>query len=262
MNQEPEAREGYTFGGWYADEELTKRINPAAMLPEAVALYPRWIPVIYPVTYQMNEGINSRRNPRTVTIETGITKLYPAICPGKLFEGWYLDGKRVDCLPEKITAPVELEARFRSLPVISFETGEGGTIQSRTADISGKVSPFTPPLRMGFDFTGWYLDPECTREWNFSRPFEASATLYAGWRPKTYPIRYHLNGGAFRSEPPREYTWLSPALVLPRPVRSGYQFLGWTDLRGNPISYIKTHSMGERVVQAQWKKKELELHRQ
>lgn len=259
MNQEPEAREGYRFAGWYADEALTKRINPAGKLPETMQLYPKWSPIYYPVTYVLEEGVNSRRNPKTVSIETGITKLYPAMSPGKLFEGWYLDGQKVDCLPEKVTGPITVEARFRRLPVIQFETGQGGSIQTRTADLGGMVSPFIPPMRMGFDFTGWFLDEECTREWNFSRPFGTDAVLHAGWKARTYPIHYELDGGVLSGDAPTSYTYDTPTIVLPRPVRRGYQFTGWTDPRNNPVSYIKNHSMGERTLVAHWQKKELEL---
>lgn len=56
-------REGYQFIGWYIDPQYTKRINPGGKLPGAVTLYDKWVPIIYPVRYQCNGGINCAGTP-------------------------------------------------------------------------------------------------------------------------------------------------------------------------------------------------------
>lgn len=40
------AKEGYIFGGWYTDKELTKPYDPTAPITEDTNLYPLWIPAV------------------------------------------------------------------------------------------------------------------------------------------------------------------------------------------------------------------------
>ena len=41
-------REGYTFGGWFTDKELTKPYDPAAPILEDTNLYPLWVKIVTP----------------------------------------------------------------------------------------------------------------------------------------------------------------------------------------------------------------------
>ncbi|WP_300963456.1 InlB B-repeat-containing protein, partial [Faecalibaculum rodentium] len=85
-------RPGYQFAGWYVDEARTKRINPGGKLPSAITLYDKWIPILYPVSYDMNGGTNSRKNPQFISVESGVISLHPARKPGYRFDSWILEG--------------------------------------------------------------------------------------------------------------------------------------------------------------------------
>ena len=63
-----EKREGYQFVGWYIDKECTIRLNPGGVLPHSVTLYDKWIPIWYPIEYDVDGGVMSRRNPRYTCI--------------------------------------------------------------------------------------------------------------------------------------------------------------------------------------------------
>ena len=117
-----------SFAGWYIDKECTKRINPGGILPHTMSLYDKWIPIWYPVVYQTDGGMNSRKNPKYITIESGVIRLYPAKKQGKIFEGWYLDGKRVEYIPERQCQPVTLVAKYRDFNTVQFETFGGAII--------------------------------------------------------------------------------------------------------------------------------------
>lgn len=73
---------GWQFAGWYIDPECTKRINPGGKIPEMTSLYPKWVPIVYPVLYELEEGENSPYNPEAVSALSGIVKLYPAVSSG------------------------------------------------------------------------------------------------------------------------------------------------------------------------------------
>ena len=68
MEKEQEHRKGYLFGGWYIDEECTKRLNPGGILPTTMTLYDKWIPIWYKIHYDLDGGMNSRLNPQFFNI--------------------------------------------------------------------------------------------------------------------------------------------------------------------------------------------------
>ena len=41
------------------------------------------------------------------------------------------------------------------------------------------------------------------------------------------------------------------------PVKDGYEFVGWFDERGNELNVIREHSMGNKHLIAQFRKREL-----
>ena len=67
-----------------------------------------------------------------------------------------------------------------------------------------------------------------------------------------YSISYHLNNGTL-SNPVNSYTIESDTITIPKPVRAGYVFDGWTDAYGNKITEIKTGSTGNVTLTANWK---------
>ena len=46
-------KEGYQFEGWYVDPECTKKVNPGGILPRVTQFYQHWIPVWYPIEYDL-----------------------------------------------------------------------------------------------------------------------------------------------------------------------------------------------------------------
>jgi uncharacterized repeat protein (TIGR02543 family) len=111
-------------------------------------------------------------------------------------------------------------------------------------------------VRTGYTFTNWYADRDLTTPWDFDRIVSSvSITLYAAWIPVTYPIVYHLNGGAQNPGNPASYTIETPAITLAAPSRPGCTFGGWSDnsnFLGSPVSGIPAGSTGGRSLHAKW----------
>lgn len=247
-------RPGYQFAGWYIDEERTKRINPGGKLPQAVTLYDKWIPILYPVSYDMNGGTNSRKNPQFVSIESGALTLHPARKPGYRFDGWILEGERIRVLPERIDHPIRLHAVFAPLYVAHFETGGGGIIADRETDENGYLDAFRPPMKLGHEFTGWFLDPECRWPFSIQEPLDQDITLYAGWKKAKYPVEYDTEGGINARRNPKTYELSEDPIPLYPPLRKGYRFTGWFDRRGNRMTEIPAGMMGPVRLKAEWRK--------
>lgn len=252
MNQEE--RDGYRFIGWYIDPECTKRINPGGKLPSAITLYDKWVPILYPIHYDCHGGINSRRNPRYVTVETGLLRLFPARKRGMRFIGWCLDGDRIEYLPPHITKPLTLEAMFCEPSLVRFETNGGGRIAERTTTDSGLLERFRPPMRLGYTFDGWYLDERLTFPFDFDMPLNESITLYAKWKITLFRITYHLDGGLASRMNPRSYSYFDLDIELLPARKKGYRFLGWFDARGNALDWIRHNSIGDKELFARYEK--------
>ena len=82
-------RIGYTFAGWYSDEELTISYTYTTMPSEDLTLYAKWNTITYNITYELYDGINNVGNPNTYTIETSTITLEEATKEGFTFLGWY-----------------------------------------------------------------------------------------------------------------------------------------------------------------------------
>ncbi len=66
-------------------------------------------------------------------------------------------------------------------------------------------------------------------------------------RSIVYNITYVMNGGTNAAANPASYTVESAAITLADPIRTGYDFLGWT-----PTDTIPAGSTGDRAFTATW----------
>lgn len=102
-------------------------------------------------------------------------------------------------------------------------TGGGQTTQAHDETVK---PPTTPPTKTGYEFTGWYLDSNCTIPLTSGTLVTGAATFYAGWTPKEYTITWDANytGGTVTAITQYHDKKLN---ILPKPVRDGYSFGGW-----------------------------------
>ena len=83
-----------------------------------------------------------------------------------------------------------------------------------------------------------------------------SLVLYASVISQ-YKITYDLNGGLSSRRNPKSYTYFSDTIHLLPATKPGYEFVGWFDERGNELNVIREHSMGNKHLIAQFRKREL-----
>lgn len=90
----------------------------------------------------------------------------------------------------------ELQVKYtRKNFQLTFETNGGSYVAGQTVPYGATVSlPETAPVRNGYDFDGWYADPELTQAVAGSVTVTGDTTLYAKWKGKTvdYTIVYML----------------------------------------------------------------------
>ena len=85
---EIQAPEGYTFDGWYDNEEYEGSVitSSSRATYDMSNLYAKFVPVEYTITY--NYGVGSATNPTTYTIETEDFTLNNPTSGSASFQGW------------------------------------------------------------------------------------------------------------------------------------------------------------------------------
>lgn len=247
-------KKGYQFVGWYIDKECTKRLNPGGKLPHSMTLYDKWVPILYPITYELDGGINSRKNPRFVTIDSGVVLLYPPRKKDKIFEGWYLNDKKVSYIPECQDKPITLVAKYKDLHVVEFETFGGATVQKQYTNEDKKLDKLISPMRMGYKFKGWCWDKNLRWHYTLDQEIENDCTLFAKWEVETYTIEYVVDGGFAPRSNPKTYTYFDNEYILKPASKKGYKFVGWFDERNNELKTIFQNSMGNKKLFAHFEK--------
>lgn len=109
---------GYTFDGWYNEnDELVTEIVVGTT--GDVTVTAKWTATVYNITYE-NIGENTNNNPATYTIEQEVVLNDLPDGDGTFFGGWYLNGVRVEAIPEGTTGDITLVADWR-IPVYTIE---------------------------------------------------------------------------------------------------------------------------------------------
>ena len=138
-------------------------------------------------------------------------------------------------------------------------SGESGGAATYTSG-SSFVLPTTPPTRVGYSFTGWFIASSggsaLGANYTPSSPFP-DVTIFAHWTVNSYVITYNDQGGSGESGGAASYTSGS-SFVLPTsaPVQSGYSFLGWylASSGGSVLgaNYTPLTPFGDITIYAQW----------
>lgn len=89
---------------------------------------------------------------------------------------------------------------------------------------------YTSDTNTDFIFTGWYIDADCTKLYNFTAVVKENMTLYAGWKQvKKCTVIFDATDGRFTEGDELVVIVNSGDLVArpEEPIREGFNFLGW-----------------------------------
>ncbi len=215
----------------------------------------------YPITYNLDGGINHENNPATYNIKDSFTLQAPSKV-GYKFNGWFSDE---DCLQQVtgISAGNTGERAFyASWSPITYDIaydGNGATSGSMSSQIGCEYdTAYTLAAgnyeRTGYNFTGWntiadgsgmaYEDVSSVM--NLTVVDEAVVTLYAQWSPIAYTIAFDGNGatdGSMTEQSGCKYD-VSYTLAVNNFERIGYKFTGWnTEADGSGTMYADKASV-------------------
>lgn len=240
------SRTGYSFLGWFENPE-----NGAPIVFPYVhhrlsgfTLFAQWAPISHSVIYSTGAGYGTPPNSLTTYTESTFI-VAGAISMGRFgynFAGW-TDGVR-SWTPGEVyqvgDGDVTLTATWipEQYSVI-FLPQSKTEIPSQTTYVNHFVfAPSTTPVKPGYSFTGWFLEPEGGTALKF--PFEfnqqSNLTLFGQWQ--LIPVATTWRTITFTDEygagtPPAPITAEAGSqLLLPNPTslaREGFRFWGWSD---------------------------------
>ena len=185
-------RDGYTFKGWYSDSKYTKRVKTIQKGSTGnKTLYAKWEAKKYDITYKLNGGKNSSKNPKSYRITTSDITLKNPTRTGYTFAGWYSDSKytnKVETIEKGSIGDKKLYAKWEAKQYSITYNLNGGKNSSKNPEsytIEDSKITLKNPIRKGYTFKGWYSDSKYTkRVKTISEGSIGNKKLYAKWSKK------------------------------------------------------------------------------
>lgn len=262
------ARSGYKFVSWNTNAEGTGTEYTNEQLIEdlveddgtIINLYAQWSANVYTVTFDPNKG-NTSPTSKQVIYGSTYGELPEATKTGYTFNGWYLNGQKIESTTTVTTAEDHtLTAKWTAHTYTVIYKGNGSTSGStasstHTYDVEKNLTA-NGYTRTGHTFKGWntkedgtgksYTDKQSVT--NLTPYYRAKVYLYAQWEINKYTVTYDLGDGGYWSgdevDPENPYDYGSTFNITPKsPTKDGgYYFAGWsTDSHTGAVSYRGQH---------------------
>jgi uncharacterized repeat protein (TIGR02543 family) len=252
-------KEGFTFDGWYLDENLTQPFTIASLLTNtSLTLYAKWTQntATYTLTFESNGG--SAVAAITGEFGTVVTEPMSPTKTGFTFDGWYSDAS-LTTLYIFSTMPAEnvtLYAKWTQNTVtytLTFESNGGSAVAAITGEFGTVVTEPMSPTKTGFTFDGWYSDASLTTLYIFSTMPAENITLYAKWTQNTatYTLTFEPNGGSSVASITGEFGTVVTEPI--DPTKTGFTFDGWySDVSLTTLYNFSTMPAENITLYAKW----------
>lgn len=199
-------RTGYTFKGWntekdgsgeaYDDKESVKDLTNKN--GSTVTLYAQWKINTYKITYKLNGGKNSSKNPKSYNVTTNAITFTKPKRDGYTFKGWYSDKKltkKVSRIKAGSTGNKTIYAKWAANNyTIKFDANGGkGTMKNKSMTYDKKAKLTKNGFKKkGYKFLGWSTDKKAKKAQyknaaevkNLTKKNGGKVTLYAVWKKK------------------------------------------------------------------------------
>lgn len=209
LPEEP-TRPGYKFVGWYLSykADAKEAFDPTAPIYADITVYAKWEENISEriVVFHFMDNVTADK---TITVQNGATLEKPAdpVYPDgtKVFTGWYLDQQCTKAydFTQNVTSSFDLYAGWKvSKATITFDLNYTGAAEASkvVVDIDAAMTKPADPTREHFVFLGWFDRSVGGTLFDFTKPIEGDATLYAHWEESEFLVSFDLNGATTTSE--------------------------------------------------------------
>ena len=190
--------EGYTFDGWYTDDNYSKKFDFTQPIKSNTTVYAKWTAKDYEVSFITEHG--DAPASQNVTYNGTADDPGTLTAEGYTFIGWYADENRTIefDFTKSITSNTTVYAKWTANDYeVSFITEHGNPPTSQNVTYNGTATNPGELTAEGYTFIGWYTDENRTIEFDFTKPITGDTKVYAKWE-KNAPNTYALNvSGAF-----------------------------------------------------------------
>lgn len=119
-----------------------------------------------------------------------------------------------------------IKLRIHKQYQVTFQSNGGSAVETLIAEHGSQIDEPETPTKKGFDFKGWYTDPNFDEQTLFKFGQQAivdNITLYAKWSKKTFTVKFISEVGNAPQDQKAEYetTIEKPS----NPVHEGYDFV-------------------------------------
>ena len=250
---------GYTFKGWYDNENLTG--SPIAAIGDTETgnkeYWAKWEANTYTVTLHTNGGTINSGNVTGYTYGVGATlpTAGDMTYTGHTFVGWYdnenLTGSPVTAISDTETGNKEYWAKWEANAYTVTLNTNGGTINSGnvtsyTYGVGATLPTAGDMTYTGHTFVGWYDNENLT-----GSPVTAiggtetgNKEYWAKWEINQYTITVKPENGKADITITQDY---GTPITAPTLTREGYQFNGWDK------TFPTTMPAENLTITAQWR---------
>ena len=171
---------GFTFGGWYTDEDCTdgNEYNFTAPVTKGMTLTAKWTANSYTITFDTDGG--SAVAPITQDYGTTIKAPAAPTKTGYTFMGWN------PALPAAMPAgDMTIKAQWEiNRYTVTFDTDGGSAVDAQTVAYGEKAKTPADPTKTGYTFAGWELGGNA---YDFAASVTEDMTLTAKWKDSEKP---------------------------------------------------------------------------
>ena len=180
-------KDGYTFGGWYEDEEYKfkrTQIDPENSMD--FKLYALWIPKVYNIFFQSAGGTLQQYQEQYNTRD-GLSSLPVPKREGYEFLGWCSDkqlGTQVTSIEKGTKGDITLYAQWRAKEIQVEYNLDGGTnnpSNPSTYKIGQEPFKLLDPQRTNYKFFGWFDSNNYENRVYYLDGVHSEINLYAKW---------------------------------------------------------------------------------
>lgn len=208
-------REGYTFGGWYAEAACTTPYVFDTMPAEGLTVYAKWTLNQYTVTFMVDGEVYATR---TVNHGADLTDL-PTV-PAKTGFGGAWDVMDFSGITEDMTVTAVYSDNYYTITFVNQFGTALGTVSVKHGN--NVPTPEDPAPVEGYNFVGW-------TGYNFASPSPVSGplTVTASYQIKVFSVAFYGVTGLQIGDV-QQIQWNQPATAPSYTAPEGYTLTGWS----------------------------------
>ena len=242
----PAAVNGYTFDGWYEDNNSTAFAHNGTYTQSAdIHLYAHWTAKSdITVSFNANGG-SAVANSISATYGQAYGNLPTTTKEGYTFVGWFTAAEGGTEVTNtticKQTANHNLYAHWTAINYTIYLHENTGVDKTSAIDVTyGQTYTLTAPAeRTGYEFAGWFTKQEGGDRYDLTtRTYETvgNLDLYAHWTAVSgITVSFNADGGEAVANN-ISATYGQAYGELPTTTKNGYTFVGWFNADGNIVA--------------------------